>query len=66
MNIMVNGEAKTLDDDGTISDLLASLELPSTRVAVEVNKQLVRRAEHAEHKLSDGDSVEIVTFVGGG
>ena len=66
MNITVNGEPKELAVSSSISDLLAALELPNTRVAVEVNKQLIRKAEHAAHQLNDGDQVEIVTFVGGG
>lgn len=66
MQITVNGESQTLNAASSISDLLAVLELPNTRVAVEVNKQLIRKAEHAAHQLNDGDNVEIVTFVGGG
>lgn len=66
MQITLNGEARELADQSTIVDLLQSLNLPGTRVAVEVNKILVRRAEHAAHQLHDGDSVEVVTFVGGG
>jgi sulfur carrier protein len=66
MNIIVNGEERTLENNSTIIDLLKALELPGTRVAVEVNKQLVRRAEHELHQLNDGDQIEVVTFVGGG
>ena len=66
MLVTVNGEQRELADNSSISDLLADLELPGTRVAVEVNKQLIRRAEHAEHTLKGDDQIEIVTFVGGG
>ena len=66
MNITVNGEHKELAASSSISDLLTALALPNTRVAVEVNKQLIRKAEHAAYQLNDGDQVEIVTFVGGG
>ena len=66
MHITVNGEPRELAAGATISTLLASLALPSTRVAVEVNAQLVRRAQHPEQALADGDAVEIVTLVGGG
>lgn len=66
MQLVVNGENTALQSGNTISDLLAQLALPSTRVAVEVNKTLVRRAEHPEHQLQEGDHIEIVTFVGGG
>lgn len=66
MRIMVNGESRDLADGACVSSLLESLALPGTRVAVEVNAALVRRAQHATYQLVDGDLVEIVTLVGGG
>ena len=66
MIIHVNGETRECADDATVSDLLSDLALPGTRVAVEINKQLVRRAQHADTQLAANDQVEIVTFVGGG
>lgn len=66
MRITVNGEARDIDEEACVSSLLASLALPGTRVAVEVNAVLVRRAQHATHLLVEGDLVEIVTLVGGG
>jgi len=66
MQLVINGESKKLDDIVTVSDLLASLEFNSQQVAVEVNRDLVPREEHAGHQLSDGDQVEVVTLVGGG
>lgn len=66
MQLTINGEAKTCPGVATITDLIGHLELSGRRVAVEVNKQLVPRAQHAEHRLADGDTVEIVTLVGGG
>ena len=66
MQITLNGEARTLPDGQTVAELVASLDLSDKRVAVEVNKDLVRRAEHPAHTLADGDVVEVVTLVGGG
>ncbi len=66
MRITVNGEMREIEEGATVSTLLASLALPGTRVAVEVNAVLVRRAQHPNHQLLDGDTVEIVTLVGGG
>ena len=66
MRITVNEEARDVADAASVSTLLESLSLPGTRVAVEVNKVLVRRAQHATHVLAEGDAVEIVTLVGGG
>lgn len=66
MRLTVNDQPRELPEGATVSALLAALALPSTRVAVEVNRALVRRAEHAGHVLHDGDRVEVVTLVGGG
>jgi len=45
---------------------VATLALPATRVAVERNRELVRRADHARTALCEGDRLEVVTLVGGG
>jgi sulfur carrier protein len=66
MQCLVNDEPRDLPDGATVADLLASLQLPGTRCAVEVNKTLVRRAEHPSHRLAEGDQIEVVTLVGGG
>lgn len=66
MRITVNGEAREVADGCTVADLLAQLQLPSTRAAVEVDRVLVRRVEHAAHVLTEGAAVEVVTLVGGG
>ena len=49
-----------------IVDLLAKLGLKPERLAVEINQRIVRRGDWASTTLADGDSVEIVHFVGGG
>ncbi len=66
MRITVNGEAREMGDDLSVEALLATLELQGRPCAVEVNRSVVPRRSHAEHALEDGDSVEIVTLVGGG
>lgn len=66
MRILVNDQPTDLSDGATVTDLLAQLALPGTRVAVEVNRTLVRRADHAATSLKNGDLVEVVTLVGGG
>ncbi len=66
MQLTVNDAPLDLPDGATVVDLLTALQLPGTRVAVEVNRALVRRVEHANHRLSPGDRVEVVTLVGGG
>ncbi|HET9451128.1 MAG TPA: sulfur carrier protein ThiS [Aggregicoccus sp.] len=66
MKVWVNGEPREVEDGATLAVLLTALALSGPGVAVEVNAEVVRRARHAEHRLSEGDRVEIVTFVGGG
>lgn len=66
MELTVNGEPRTVPDQVTVAQLLEVLGLPRERVAVEVNLDVVPRAEHASRRLSPGDRVEVVSFVGGG
>jgi len=66
MQITVNGQPRRVSADMTVATLLGELELAEKHVAVEVNLELVPRERHAEHRLADGDHLEIVTFVGGG
>ncbi len=62
----VNGEARTLPEPLTVAQLLKQLGYDPRRVAVEVNCDVVPALRHAEYPLSSGDSVEVVTLVGGG
>src|SRR5258707_1366388 len=64
--ITVNDEPQTFPDPITVADLLHQLGKDAKKLAVEVNRDLVPRTEHAARRLSDGDAVEIVTLVGGG
>ncbi|MBA3709504.1 MAG: sulfur carrier protein ThiS [Planctomycetes bacterium] len=66
MQITVNDQPHELPEACTVTDLLTRLQVPGTRVAVEVNRQLVRRAEHPTAQLRPGDRIEVVTLVGGG
>ena len=66
MRLLVNGEPMDLPDDTTVAALLERLGLGAQRVAVERNRDIVPRAEHASTRLAEGDEVEIVHFVGGG
>ena len=66
MQVFLNGEAREIPDSSTLADLLGSLELAARHVAVEVNLELVPRARHAQHQLTPGDRLEVVTLVGGG
>lgn len=66
MQVTVNGECRQAAEGITVAALLEELRLSAKPVAVEVNLELVSRQRHAEHRLADGDRLEIVTLVGGG
>lgn len=66
MQLMVNGEPREVGDGATVAQLLAELAVRAERVAVEVNAEVVKKADYAARTLRPGDAVEIVAFVGGG
>jgi len=66
MNITVNGEPRDVQEGLTVLGLIEALGLTEGPVAVERNREVVPRAEHATTILADHDVVEIVHFVGGG
>jgi sulfur carrier protein len=66
MNVTINGSPREVPDDLTIKDLVVHLGLGDGPVAVEINREIVPRAQHASHKVAGGDTIEIVHFVGGG
>ena len=66
MNLVVNGEPRDAPPGATVLALLESLGCPPGRVAVEVNGEILKRAEFGRARLRDGDRIEVVQFVGGG
>jgi thiamine biosynthesis protein ThiS len=66
MNLMVNGELATVPDGSTVADFLDHLGLPAKGVAVERNREIVPKSAYGVTRLTDGDRIEIVQFVGGG
>lgn len=66
MQICVNGEPREVESGTTLSRLLEELKMQPRYLAVERNFELVPRAQHAACVLGEGDSLEIVTLVGGG
>jgi len=66
MHIILNGERSEQQDGLSIAGLLSGLGIGLERVAVEVNLDIVPKANYDTHMLSDGDRIEIVHFVGGG
>ena len=66
MNVQVNGEGREIAAGSTVASLLGELGVTQPHVAVEVNLEVVPRAQHRETVLKPGDRVEVVTLVGGG
>ena len=68
MHVRVNGDAMDLPDATTVEALLGRLKInwQGGRVAVEVNLDVVPKGEYPSRTLTDGDTIEIVRFVGGG
>jgi len=66
LNILLNDEPRALDPGATVADLVTTLGLGPRRIAVEVNRAVVPRAEYGATALHEGDAVEIIHFVGGG
>jgi len=65
MAIKVNGQERQVPEGTSILSLLEMHKLTPEKVAVELNRRLIRTAQYAQ-ALNDGDQIEIVTFVGGG
>jgi sulfur carrier protein len=66
MKIHVNGEEREVAAGTSVSDLLRELGVTQPHVAVELNLEVVPRAQHAGTWLGEGDRLEVVTLVGGG
>jgi thiamine biosynthesis protein ThiS len=66
MTIIVNGESREVAERTTVAALVESLGVTGPHVAVELNLEVVPRAEHGGTVLREGDRLEVVTLVGGG
>jgi thiamine biosynthesis protein ThiS len=66
LRVYVNGEAREIEGNPSLAELITQLDLPAARIAIEVNREVVRRGEWANTMLRDEDRIEIVHFVGGG
>jgi thiamine biosynthesis protein ThiS len=66
LRVTVNGEERELPDGLTLEALIGFLSLAPDRLAIERNREVVRRADWPQTTLSEDDRVEIIHFVGGG
>jgi sulfur carrier protein len=66
MKVLINGESRELTESLNLSELLKHFSVASERIAVELNKEVVRRKDWESIIIKDADKIEIVHFVGGG
>lgn len=66
IGITINGESRQVPGDQSVSTLLHHLQIEAGRVAVELNRSIVRKRDWERTPVTDGSHLEIVEFVGGG
>jgi thiamine biosynthesis protein ThiS len=66
LRVYINGESKEVSGKPSLAELISQLELPPARIAIELNREVMRRSDWGTTVLRDDDRIEIVHFVGGG
>jgi sulfur carrier protein len=66
ITLTINGESRSIPVVSNLLGLIRHLEIGEERIAVELNRNIIRRKDWPETPVHDGDRVEIVQFVGGG
>ncbi|MDQ1362695.1 MAG: sulfur carrier protein [Pseudomonadota bacterium] len=66
MNIVLNGEPRTLPGGTLLAQLIHELGLEGKRLAVEINREIIPRSLYAQTGVKDGDRIEILHAIGGG
>jgi len=66
MELTVNGETKSYPEALTLSELIEKLGIRTQVMAAAVNMEIVKKEAWKQHKLQEGDRVELLDFVGGG
>lgn len=66
IRIRLNGKERELDPGHTVTTLLESLELHPAMIVVELNRDILERDRYPDVEVTDGDTIELVHFVGGG
>ncbi len=66
MKVLINGETKEIAEEINLAELLERFSLSAARVAVELNKEVVRKKDWNSITIRDADKIEIIHFVGGG
>jgi sulfur carrier protein len=66
MEITLNGEAHSLANKMSLTQLVSELGLTNRRLAIELNQDIVPRGEYSSTQLQEADQVEIINAIGGG
>ena len=66
IGIVLNGEPRRVPDGLNVAGLLKFLEIDGKKVAVELNREIVRKPDWESAEVREGAQVEVVWFVGGG
>ena len=66
INVRLNGKERQVEGGHTIRSLIESLELHPSLVVVELNREILERASYGDVAVQEGDTIELVHFVGGG
>jgi len=66
IRVQINGDTREIPAGRTVTDLLAHLGLHPRLVVVEYNREILDRERYSETQVREGDSLELVHFVGGG
>ncbi|MBK7512779.1 MAG: sulfur carrier protein ThiS [Chloracidobacterium sp.] len=66
ITVYLNGETRHVTAETALAELLDQLSLPHQRIAIELNKAVIRRADWPNTTVNEGDRIEVVHFVGGG
>ena len=66
INIKLNGKKTNVDDQISLNKILKNLNIPTNKVAIELNKEIVNKKKLSSIKIRNNDTIEIVHFIGGG
>ena len=66
VTIRLNGDPYVIEGDARLTSLIEALKMKPTRIAVELNREIVPKADYAKVTLREGDELELINFVGGG
>jgi len=66
MNVTINNQVRSIETATTLSALIDEMGLDDKRIAIEYNRDILTREQFPTITLQDGDTIEIVNFVGGG